>query len=191
MIRTASVLAILAAAGTASAQQLSVLLEVDLSVENQVTITATDGVSAATITGSSTVGFYLDNAIDGSAGIGDTLVSGDLTSASELSDGTPDLFNGFGDGSGLNVFSYADGGASSNFTAGEIAFSGSGTWDISAAAYASFAAPGTTGLIYFPADDDGDLAGAEILGELIIVPAPVAGALLAMGGLVAVRRRRA
>ena len=51
MIRTASVLAILAAAGTASAQQLSVLLEVDLSVENQVTITATDGVSAATITG--------------------------------------------------------------------------------------------------------------------------------------------
>ncbi|MEL6312027.1 MAG: hypothetical protein AAFQ17_06650, partial [Pseudomonadota bacterium] len=45
-------------AGAASAQ-LDVVLIVDISVANQITISATSGVSAATVSGSDTTGFYL------------------------------------------------------------------------------------------------------------------------------------
>ncbi|MEM1422802.1 MAG: hypothetical protein AAGH64_02250 [Planctomycetota bacterium] len=194
MIRTLSTIAVLAAAGTASAQSLSVLLEIDLSVENQVTFTATDGVSAETITGSSGTGFYLDNSLLGSgsgAFPGSQVGTADLTSAADASDGTPRLFvatNGVD--TGLNIWNYSDTGDSS-FTAGETALSGSATFSLDAVDYDNFVAEGSSGLIYFPADDIGDLNDAVVIGRWVIVPAPGAGALLAMGGLVAVRRRRA
>ncbi|GAB4544091.1 MAG: hypothetical protein Tsb0013_00900 [Phycisphaerales bacterium] len=190
MFRTISALAVLATAGAASAQQLDVLLEVDLSVPDQITITATDGLSAATITGSDGIGFYLDQIIDGTnSNEADALVSGNLVSAQNTSNDDPDLFH-FSGNTGLNVFDVVATG-DLNFVAGETAFSGSATWNISADFYATFAAVGSRGLVYFPADDDTDLTSASVLGEWVIVPAPGAGALLAMGGLVAVRRRRA
>ena len=192
MIRTMSTLAVLATAGAASAQSTAILLEVDLSVADEVTITATSGASAATISGSDTTGIWLDGLLDGTAGetVFNTGGTGDLTSAANGSDGTPGSFTNDPGETGLNVWSYTTD-PTSDFTAGETAFSGSATWSVSADVYGSFAAEGSTGFIYFPADNLGDLSTATILGQWVIVPAPGAGALLAMGGRVAVRRRRA
>ena len=108
--------------------QVDEVLIVDLSVPDEVTISATDGISAATVSGSDTTGFYLDAIYNGGSGITDSLVSGDLTSANNTSDGSPLLFRLLDD-PGLNVFSYTDD-PDSTFTSGSLAFTGSATWTI-------------------------------------------------------------
>jgi hypothetical protein len=183
MMKSIAAIAVLAGAATASAE---ILLEVDVSVTDQVTITATDGVSAITASGSDTIGVFLEGILDGSSSVTDTLVSGDLTSALNSSDLTPQLFTAGAD-TGLNIFSYTDD-LNSDFIAGEVAFSGSGTWDLDAPGYAAFAAPGATGDIIFPADSSDDVG--EVLGQWVVVPAPGAAGLLGLAGLAAVRRRR-
>jgi len=185
---------ILCALGVASAASADDLLTVDLSNANEITISATSGNSAATISGSDTTGYYLAD-IFATAGLAvtDTLVSGDLTSASNPSDGTPDLFTStFTPGNGLNVFSSSTD-LDLDFFVGTQAFSGSATWTLDAASYSDLVAGspvGSTGDIYFPADTEDDLAGATILGTWRVVPAPSSMALLGLGGLVAGRRRR-
>lgn len=182
----------LSAVATGTSAQLDKLLVVDLSVENQITITATSGVSAATISGGDATGVLLAgifNAASANA-ISDSLVSGNITNVGNPSDGTPDLFySTSGGGQGLNLWSWSSD-FTVNFTAGQQAFTGSGTWNISAGFYADLLAGNTSGTIYFPADTDDDIAGATAIGTWNVIPAPASAALLGLGGLAATRRRR-
>jgi hypothetical protein len=59
----------------------AVVLLVDLTVENQITVNATSGASLATVSGSDTTGFSLANFFDPSRGqVTNTLQSGNITS---------------------------------------------------------------------------------------------------------------
>lgn len=178
----------LAVAATASAD---VLLEIDLSVVDQLTITATTGNSAVSASGSNFTGFLLDGLSAGTSGTsGTSVVSADLSTAANASDGSPSLFvAGGGTDTGLNIWSFSSD-STVEVTAGAQAFAGAATWSISSALYASLTAGATSGNIYFPADDSGDIAGAELLGTYNVVPAPGALALLGLGGFAAAGRRR-
>ncbi|MEM1011555.1 MAG: PEP-CTERM sorting domain-containing protein [Planctomycetota bacterium] len=189
--------AVLVAGGSvASAQNLEVLLEVDLTVAGEVTITATDGLSAIDASGSDTTGFYLAEFYTSDLGgaLTSTLVAGDLTSANETTDTTPLLFRGTFPGvdTGLNVFSYTDD-LSSTFTAGSVAFSGSGTWTVADSDdIADLLGANLSGEIYFPADTGDDITGLAPLGlYTVIVPEPTTAGLLGVVSLGLLRRRRA
>lgn len=177
-------------AGTAQAQ----LLTVDLSVVNQVTISATTGVSDITTSGSDTTGVYLENFYGGSGdSLSAVLVSGDLTNFENPSDGSPSLFRaGGGTDAGLNIWSFSSD-TTVTFTAGSQAFAGSATWDLDANEYANMLAGVSGGDIYFPADSFDDIAGgAMVLGQYNVI-VPSAGVLPLMGlglGAGALRRRR-
>ena len=185
--------AVLATAGAASASDLPVILVVDLSVPNQITVTATDAPSNATVSGSDTTGFYLEAffGADGTSSLNESLVSGDLTSFLNGSDGSPNLFRGGTTDPGLNIFSYTND-ATSDFEVGVQAFSGSGTWSLDADDYANMLIGGErNGNIWFAADTVDDLDDAVIIGEYnVIIPTPGAAGLLGLAGLAAVRRRR-
>ena len=181
-----------------SLAKADLVLNVDLSVTDQITITALDGLSASTVSAPTTgVGFYLDGFFGTDpGGSGDSLVGGDLSSFGDASDGSPDLFS-FGGDVGLNVFSYA---ASSSFTAGTTAFSGSATWDVTPLVYAEALAGPNLGEVWFEADDFGDIpaggGGASLIGEYIVkkpgmIPEPTSLAFIGLGCVgIAFRRRR-
>ena len=181
-----------AASGAAAGSNLEILLEVDLSVENQVTISATDGLAAVSASASNFTGYLLaDFFATPGAGFGGVLGadSGDLTTFNNASDGTPSGFVG-GSSVGLNIWSFSSD-STVTVDAGAQAFVGSATWTLDAAQYADFLAGATSGDIYFGADTDDDIAaGAVLIGQYSVVPAPGALALLGMGGMVATRRRR-
>ena len=174
--------------------QAATLLTVDLSTTNQITIATTGAASSATVSGNDTEGFYLANLFNANtlAVLDDTLVTGDLISAGDTSDFSPNLFHVGGD-LGLNVWSYVAGNVSS-FTAGQTAFSGSATWNLSTTEYAAMLAGNTGGTIYFAADGDNEIPGATAIGEwanISAVPLP-AGMSLMLGafGLLALKRKR-
>ena len=172
------------------------LLVVDLDTPNQITIAATDGLSAATVSGPDVIGFYMDQfyPADPLVNPSGSPVVGDLTSAQNTSNGFQNLWNSTG--FGLNVWAYTDD-PTSDFVAGLIAFSGSATWTLDPGDYAAMLGGPASGLIYFPADDDFDLSNATVLGEWektssTVIPLPAAFPLLlaALGGLGFVARRR-
>ncbi|MEL7484061.1 MAG: PEP-CTERM sorting domain-containing protein [Planctomycetota bacterium] len=184
--------AIVATAGGAQGQ-VDKLLIVDLSVANEVTITATSGASAETISGSDSTGVLLADFFN-TAGPGIfSTGTGDLTSALNTSDGTPGLFNSSFTPSatsgsfGLNFWTYTDD-ATSDFVAGSQAFSGSATWTIDADDYAAALAGNASGDIIAFADTDDDVG--VVIGTWNLIPAPSSAALLGLGGLAAARRRR-
>ncbi len=186
-------IACIAIAGMTSVVWGEVLLVVDLSDPGFITITATDGLSAGTVSGDTSIGFLLANFFnDASFAAGDTLVSGNLTSALDISDGSPDLWSwdsGLSASFGLNVYNYTQG-PTTSFRAGTVAFSGSATWAIDAPEYAAMLDGNTNGDIYAIADADTDLPNATLLGQWHVIPAPGTMALLGFGGVVVGRRRR-
>ncbi len=185
-----NVLAVVAATGLVSVASAEVLLSVDLSVVDTITITATGGLSSADASGSNFTGYLLaDFFTDAAATPADTSVSGDLSTAANASDGSADLFSG-STSFGLNVWSFSTDGTV-GVTAGAVAFVGSTTWTVDAFDYADMLAGNTSGDIYFGADTDDDIGGAAVLiGTWNVVPAPSSLALIGLGGLVAGRRRR-
>ena len=176
----------LAATGAAA----DVLLEIDLSVENQVTINATSGLASVDATASNFTGYLLADffaAAGAPGGLG--AGSGNLSTVGNASDGTPSLFQG-SSSVGLNIWSFSTD-STVGVTGGSQAFEGSATWSLDAAQYAAFLGAATSGDIYFGADTDDDIAGgAANIGTYSVIPAPSALALLGMGGMVATRRRR-
>lgn len=165
------------------------LLDIDLSVVDQITITATSGLSAVSASGSNFTGVFMDGIFGANSSISATLVSGNLTSANNPSDNTPSLFSSSSD-NGLNMWSFSSD-STVSFTAGSQAFAGSATWNIDSAAYALLLSGNSSGNIYFPADDASDIPGAQALGTYNVIPAPGSLALLGLGGLACTRRRRA
>jgi hypothetical protein len=149
------------------------LLVVDLSTPNQVTVSATGGTSQATVSGSTTTGWLFDTLFSnaGTQAIGTTTIVGTatLTAASVPPDGSPALFRSGDTDAGLNIWSYSAS-ATTTFTAGQVAFTGSATWSISPALYAAMLTAPASGNVYFPADDTGDLsAGAQLLGTYSVI----------------------
>ncbi|MGJ8649283.1 MAG: PEP-CTERM sorting domain-containing protein [Opitutaceae bacterium] len=170
------------------------LLEVDLSVVNQITITATSEASAVTVSGSDGTGFYLENlfGVNTTTALFETALSGgDLTSFSNSSDGTPQIFVAPSD-PGLNVWSYTND-AASQFTDGVQAFSGSATWNVNSSMYALALLGPESGGVYFVAGSLADVDGAELLGTWTVVPEPSHAAILAGAlavSMVLLNRRR-
>lgn len=177
----------------ATVAQADDLLVIDLSVTDQVTITATPGLSAVTASGSNFTGILFENLYGGGAGssLSAVLVSGDLTSANNPSDLSPTLFRGGTTEPGLNMWSFSTD-STVTFTAGAQAFSGSATWTLDAAEYADMLNGSSSGNIYFPADTSDDIGTAQALGTYsVVVPSPSALALMGVGvGVGAFRRRR-
>lgn len=182
-----SAAAVLALSGAAMAD---VLLIVDLTVPNQITINSTSGLSAIDATASNFLGVYLENTFGANGAVGATLVSGDLTSFNNPSDNSPSLFRGgAGADPGLNIWSYSTD-ATTSFTAGVQAFTGSATWTLTAAAYDAFVGGASSGNIYANADNIGGLPGNGIIGTWALIPTPGTVGLLGLAGVAAVRRRR-
>ena len=141
-----------------------ILIEFDLSVANEITITATDGLSPATVSGAHNVGVYFDNFFTEDGTLSETLVAGDLTTTQNDSDMSPNLFRGSGNDPGLNLWSFSID-TIVNFVTGVQAFTGSATFTVDAATFQTFLSANTTGDLYFPADTVDDLAGATLIGS--------------------------
>lgn len=187
LVRSCAALAVAATASMAVAEDL---LIVDLTTPNEITITATAGLSDVSASGSDTTGIYLQDFYSGprASGVSDTLVSGDITNAENPTDNSPNLFTSGLVDTGLNLFSFSSD-TTVTFTAGSLAFVGSGTWTLPADDYAEMLAGNASGDIWFPADDAGDLPGAQVLGQYRVIPEPASLSLLALGGLALLRRR--
>ena len=184
-ITTIAGLVIAATAMTASADNL---LSIDLSVENVLTITATDGLSEGTVSGFAFVGYMMADFFNVDTPGFNITTTGDLRSAANAAPGDPTLFNGgAGPQFGLNVYSLS---TDLDFTAGEVAFAGTASWVMDSDDYAAALAGNTFGNVYAPVDNDADLPGATLLGTWNVVPAPGSMALLGLGGIAAGRRRR-
>lgn len=174
----------------AAGAQAQDLLIVDLSVANQLTITATGNAASASAAGDNFTGVLLADFYSGAgANLGVVAGTGDFTAFGATADNSPSLFRGNGGADlGLNIWSFSL--SSFSFSAGQTAFSGSGTWSLDAATYADMVNGNQSGTIYSPADTDDDIAGATAIGNWRVIPTPSSLALLGMGGLVAGRRRR-
>lgn len=134
----------------------SILLEIDLSVENQIGISSTGNSALIDSIGTDFEGVYLDQFFGFSTNISDQLISGNLVTATELSSNTPNLFSFTGD-IGLNIFSMTNN-ATISTTAGQTAFTGSGLWNISSQAYASAFMGALSGDLFLNADSASDLS---------------------------------
>jgi len=184
-ITTAALIAALAASANAD-----VLLLIDLSVDDRLTITATTGTSAATISGRNLIGIYLQGIIGSefaNSGAGSSVINTTLTPAANQL-GTAPLLRAPGPADyGLNIYALSDD-PTLHFTQGQLAFAGTATFDIPGL-YGDFPNGATSGNIYFPATNNQGLDDAAILGTYRVIPSPPALAPLALFMLAASRRR--
>lgn len=194
-MKTNTLLLVSAIATIPVSAQAATLLQIDLGTANQITISATKGASSATVNGSDTAGAYLDGFFISSVGsMNETLVSGNLTSASNPTDNSPNLYR-TGD-PGLTIWSMSTD-FFLDFTAGSQAFTGSATWSLHPVEFAYLLANQGSGDIYFAADSLAGLSSAILIGQWeVIAPSQVpvpAGFLLmgtALAGLGTLRARK-
>ena len=182
-----------------STAQAAVVLQLDLSTVNQVTISATTGLSLASVSGNDGRGVYLKDffAPEGSefdieAGLGASLVYFNATSNE-----SPYIYREIND-PGLNIYEMDNGTQDpASFTSGVQAFKGSATWSLTAQQYAVFLQAPTSGDIYAFADTIDDLnGGPQLIGQYSFVssaavPEPTSMAIFGLGALgMAYRARR-
>jgi hypothetical protein len=170
--------------GVSSFAHAVLVLQADLTVENTITISATSGTSLADVSGNSSIGFYLADFFDSTYSLIYTLQSGNLSSANNTSDNSPQLWSDI-DSIGLNVWEFT-GDAGMTFTAGELAFSGQASWIVDTASYLSALNGAQGGNVYAPADSDDLIANATLIGTWDIiraeeVPEPSTLAIFALG----------
>jgi hypothetical protein len=178
-----------------STAQAAVVLQLDLSTVNQVTISATSGLSLASVSGSDGVGVYLKDffgtqvfSTSGSS----RLDGANLVYFNATSDGTPSLYRGTND-PGLNIWSMDNGTPDpASFTSGVQAFKGSATWSLTAQQYAVFLQAPTSGDVYAFADTIDDLnGGPQVIGQYSVVPEPTSMAIFGLGAFgIAYRAKR-
>jgi hypothetical protein len=180
-----------------STAQAAVVLQLDLSTVNQVTISATTGLSLASVSGSDGTGVYLKDffgtqvfSTSGSS----RLAGANLVYFNATSDGSPSLFRGGREiDPGLNIFSMDNGTPNpASFTSGVQAFKGSATWSLTAQQYAVFLQAPTSGDVYAFADTIDDLnGGPQVIGQYSVVPEPTSMAIFGLGALgIAYRAKR-
>lgn len=175
-------------AGVAQAQDL---LIVDLSVANQITISATANAASASATFSNFNGVYLDGFYGPSTGplLVTTLISGNLTTFNNPSDNSPSLFRQAND-PGLNIWSFSTA-STVSVTAGQQAFTGAGTWSMASDFYNAMLAGASSGTLYANVDTVDDIPTVGVaIGQWRVVPTPAALSLLGVGGLLGAARRR-
>ncbi|MEO0972283.1 MAG: hypothetical protein AAFX85_04250 [Pseudomonadota bacterium] len=174
------------------ATNATVLLTVDLTTENQLTIASTGAASEATSSGSVGTGFLLAGFFQDNSNMDDIRGRGDLQTIDGVSNGRPFLFRDPGN-AGLNVYNFLTG--VMNFFEGQTAFTGSGTWDVPPSVYTMMLGSPLSGELYANADDDFDIPFATRIGEWQRVVAPVSSPatlpLLLLGALVLRSRARA
>ena len=185
-------LSVAAVAFTASGALADDLLTLDLSVANQVTITATAGLSAATASGSDNVGAYMQGFFTGLGGVFSIpdVGTSTFTSVGAPASGNSLIYRYDISDMGLNIYDWSPS-PTVSLTAGTQAFTGTAVYSLTPTQYAQFLAGNTSGNLYFPADDASDLSTAALIGTWRVVPTPGAAALLGLGGLAVSRRRRA
>ena len=161
-----------------------ILLVVDLSVQDRITITGTTGLSSGTVSGSSFDGFYLKDLFSNAGSVQVPPNPGysgtpTLTAASVATNNSPRMYRANTTDPGLNIWGYSAAGPST-FTAGQQAFTGRATWTVSTAVYNEMlTAPVAGGGVYFVADSVGMLGTATLLGRYsVIKPAPAQENLL-------------
>jgi hypothetical protein len=182
-----------------SAAQAAVVLQMDLSTVNQVTISATSGFSLVSKSGDDFIGVYLKDffLLGGSSFDFDSNAGGSLVYFNATSDGKPSLFRESND-PGLNIYNMDNGTPSpASFTAGAQAFKGSATWSLTAQQYAVFLQAPTSGDVYAFAGTIVDLdGGPQVIGQYSFVssaavPEPTSMAIFGLGALgMAYRARR-
>ena len=171
--------------------QAGVVLQLDLSTVNQVTISATTGLSLATVSGSDGIGVHLKdffgNRVFSTSG-STRLAGANLVYFNATSDGSPSLSRGNSTDPGLNIFSMDDGTPDpASFTSGVQAFKGSATWSLTAQQYAVFLQAPTSGDVYAFADTIDDLnGGPQVIGQYSFVssaavPEPTSMAIFGLG----------
>ena len=180
-----------------SAAQAAVVLQIDLSTVNQVTISATTGSSLASVSGSDGDGVYLKDFF--APGGSDFNIEDGLGSSLVYFNGTSNesqyIFRDSND-PGLNIYGMADF-VPSSFTSGVQAFKGSSTWNLTAQQYAVFLQAPTSGDIYaFAYKIDQLNGGPQLIGQYSVgssaaVPEPTSMAIFGLGALgMAYRARR-
>jgi hypothetical protein len=184
-----------------STAQAAVVLQLDLSTVNQVTISATTGLSLASVSGSDGDGVYLKDffgtqvfSTSGSS----RLAGANLVYFNATSDGSPSLYRGDNDPGeendpGLNIWSMDNGTPDpASFTSGVQAFKGSATWSLTAQQYAVFLQAPTSGDVYAFAESIDDLnGGPQVIGQYSVVPEPTSMAIFGLGAFgIAYRAKR-
>jgi hypothetical protein len=174
-----------------SAAQAAVVLQMDLSTVNQVTISATSGLSLVSQSGDDSIGVYLKDffATAGSTFEKTADAGGSLVYFNATSDGTPGLYRAEND-PGLNIYGIDDGNTfPASFTAGVQAFKGSATWSLTAELYAACLQAPTTGDVYAFASEISELnGGPQVIGQYSFVssaavPEPTSMAIFGLGAL--------
>ncbi len=155
-------------------------LTVDLSVANQVTVTSTAALSSGTVSGDPFDGFYLKDFFSNAGTVGVPVSPGfigtpTLTAASVATNNNPRMFRASsGADPGFNIWGFSAA-TSASFTTGQVAFTGSVTWTVSAAVYnAALTAPDAGGDVYFPTEGVAGLGSATLIGKYTVVKPAVA-----------------
>jgi hypothetical protein len=167
----------------------SLLLLIDLSVENQITFNATSGNSLVSISGSDNVGVYLDRIFFEDPGsVRESYISGTIDTNFQSGISQPDIFNSGGtdDDRGLNLYDFVQGNTIT-FSAGTRAFFGSATWGLESDDYQNALLGPSSGSIYAIADriTDLDLNSAVVIGTWFKgIEAPVEASEPSLMGLI-------
>lgn len=150
------------------------LLVVDLSVQDRVTVTATTGLSAGTVSGATFDGFYLKDFFSTAGTVTVPVSPGysgtpTFTAASVATNNIPRMYRaGSGTDPGLNIYGYS-GATTTTFTNGQLAFTGSVTWTVTTAVYNAMLTAPAAGDVYFVADSVGMLSTATLIGKYTVV----------------------
>ena len=168
--------------------QAAILLNVDLTVPNTVTIRATTGASSATVSGDDDIGVYFEDFFSGPGNFfgWSTFTPGTLTTSLNPSAGITGIDRpGFGADLGLGVYGFSSD-LDVDFQIGVQAFTGETTWALATFQYSEILAGPSSGNLYFPAQVVGDVPGATLIGtwtKVAAIPEPSLIGLLGTAGL--------
>ena len=182
--------AAVATVGLAGAAAGDVILDIDLSIPNRITISATDAFASAEVSGGDFIyfeGFYAgaDNPSGGFFGTrldfendGSSLTTIDPSLGIEPAADYAYFSRAGGNDPGLNLSDWTTYSTIEFFT-DAVAFIGSSTWELEPAFYEAMLAGGDrSGDIYFPAYELADVPGSTVIGQYSVTVLEPGSAML-------------